>query len=156
MTRLEIRYLYDAKFMFTAVFNFTDDNAPFAECHYQPGDIQIVEVSYVQSIDKLLLEAGFVLYDITQLSRLKDGTLGWFYPVYINKKLDNVRPQAFWDEKDNDAVVQVQVERRKAILKSNSELLNRLRHRDKNVGRNDPCPCGSGRKFKHCCGTFGT
>lgn len=19
-------------------------------------------------------------------------------------------------------------------------------------GRNDPCPCGSGRKFKHCCG----
>ena len=22
----------------------------------------------------------------------------------------------------------------------------------KNVGRNDPCPCGSGRKFKRCCG----
>jgi len=21
-----------------------------------------------------------------------------------------------------------------------------------NVGRNDPCPCGSGRKFKKCCG----
>jgi uncharacterized protein YecA (UPF0149 family) len=20
------------------------------------------------------------------------------------------------------------------------------------VGRNQPCPCGSGRKFKHCCG----
>jgi FkbM family methyltransferase len=114
------------------------------------------DIDDFQSIDKLLLEAGFVLYDITQLSRLKDGTLGWFYPVYINKKLDNVRPQAFWDEKDNDAVVQVQVERRKAILKSNSEMLTRLRHRDKNVGRNDPCPCGSGRKFKHCCGTFGT
>jgi preprotein translocase subunit SecA len=22
----------------------------------------------------------------------------------------------------------------------------------KKVGRNDPCPCGSGKKFKHCCG----
>ena len=22
----------------------------------------------------------------------------------------------------------------------------------KNVGRNDPCPCGSGKKYKHCCG----
>jgi hypothetical protein len=22
----------------------------------------------------------------------------------------------------------------------------------KKVGRNAPCPCGSGRKFKHCCG----
>jgi uncharacterized protein len=20
------------------------------------------------------------------------------------------------------------------------------------IGRNEPCPCGSGRKFKHCCG----
>lgn len=19
------------------------------------------------------------------------------------------------------------------------------------IGRNDPCPCGSGRKYKHCC-----
>jgi len=19
------------------------------------------------------------------------------------------------------------------------------------IGRNDPCPCGSGKKFKHCC-----
>ena len=22
----------------------------------------------------------------------------------------------------------------------------------RNVGRNDPCPCGSGKKFKVCCG----
>ncbi|HIU25396.1 MAG TPA: SEC-C domain-containing protein [Candidatus Copromorpha excrementigallinarum] len=22
----------------------------------------------------------------------------------------------------------------------------------KKTGRNDPCPCGSGRKYKHCCG----
>ena len=23
------------------------------------------------------------------------------------------------------------------------------------VGRNEPCPCGSGRKFKHCCAQKG-
>ena len=23
---------------------------------------------------------------------------------------------------------------------------------DKKVGRNDPCPCGSGKKYKNCCG----
>jgi preprotein translocase subunit SecA len=22
----------------------------------------------------------------------------------------------------------------------------------KTPGRNDPCPCGSGKKYKHCCG----
>jgi len=21
------------------------------------------------------------------------------------------------------------------------------------IGRNDPCPCDSGKKYKHCCGT---
>lgn len=24
--------------------------------------------------------------------------------------------------------------------------------KDKKIGRNDPCPCGSGRKYKKCCG----
>ncbi len=26
-----------------------------------------------------------------------------------------------------------------------------IRHTDPRVGRNDPCPCGSGKKFKKCC-----
>ena len=27
-----------------------------------------------------------------------------------------------------------------------------LIHVEKKVGRNDPCPCGSGKKFKNCHG----
>ena len=27
-----------------------------------------------------------------------------------------------------------------------------LRRAAPKVGRNDPCPCGSGKKYKHCCG----
>ena len=27
-----------------------------------------------------------------------------------------------------------------------------VRHEEARSGRNDPCPCGSGRKFKQCCG----
>jgi uncharacterized protein YecA (UPF0149 family) len=23
--------------------------------------------------------------------------------------------------------------------------------KSKNIGRNDPCPCGSGKKYKKCC-----
>ncbi len=26
-----------------------------------------------------------------------------------------------------------------------------IRHRSRRVGRNEPCPCGSGKKFKNCC-----
>ena len=25
-------------------------------------------------------------------------------------------------------------------------------HTEQSVGRNDPCPCGSGKKYKKCCG----
>ncbi|MDH5695291.1 MAG: preprotein translocase subunit SecA [Dehalococcoidia bacterium] len=28
----------------------------------------------------------------------------------------------------------------------------RLKVAGKKIGRNDPCPCGSGKKYKHCCG----
>jgi preprotein translocase subunit SecA len=27
-----------------------------------------------------------------------------------------------------------------------------VRRAEKKVGRNDPCPCGSGKKYKHCHG----
>ncbi|HEX2490711.1 MAG TPA: SEC-C metal-binding domain-containing protein, partial [Blastocatellia bacterium] len=27
--------------------------------------------------------------------------------------------------------------------------------RTEKVGRNDPCPCGSGKKYKKCCGQQG-
>jgi uncharacterized protein len=29
---------------------------------------------------------------------------------------------------------------------------SKIYHAPKKVGRNDPCPCGSGRKYKNCCG----
>ncbi|WP_295815019.1 SEC-C metal-binding domain-containing protein, partial [uncultured Nitratireductor sp.] len=28
---------------------------------------------------------------------------------------------------------------------------HQLKPRTKKVGRNDPCPCGSGKKYKKCC-----
>jgi hypothetical protein len=38
-----------------------------------------------------------------------------------------------------------QMERTKSRLRSLSATLRQK------IGRNDPCPCGSGRKYKHCC-----
>jgi len=35
-----------------------------------------------------------------------------------------------------------------------SELVAPFVRSDRKVGRNEPCPCGSGKKFKHCHGTL--
>jgi len=31
-----------------------------------------------------------------------------------------------------------------------------IRNRQERVGRNSPCPCGSGKKYKHCCARAGS
>jgi uncharacterized protein len=33
-----------------------------------------------------------------------------------------------------------------------AEIMAIVTEEARSTGRNDPCPCGSGRKYKHCCG----
>ena len=62
--------------------------------------------------------------------------------------------------------VQVNVEQRQNLEKESerkqvandlttvggSDVRQPVRHKEASVGRNDPCPCGSGKKYKNCCG----
>ena len=49
-------------------------------------------------------------------------------------------------------------EKRKAVLdrlayeRNMKQELNKIYSGQVKVGRNDPCPCGSGKKYKKCCG----
>ena len=45
-----------------------------------------------------------------------------------------------------------QVSRPLATNKDTSSIKQPSKRKDTKVGRNDPCPCGSGLKHKHCCG----
>jgi len=40
----------------------------------------------------------------------------------------------------------------KAAVNRGGTSKQRLKVGGKKIGRNDPCPCGSGKKYKHCCG----
>ena len=42
-------------------------------------------------------------------------------------------------------------ERRKELYKEQKNS-GTIHNENRKVGRNDPCPCGSGKKFKYCCG----
>ena len=38
--------------------------------------------------------------------------------------------------------------------KDDTDTKKPVQRKNEKVGRNDPCPCGSGKKYKNCCGRF--
>ena len=40
------------------------------------------------------------------------------------------------------------------VLKNETEQKEQPSETNKKIGRNEKCPCGSGKKYKHCCGSI--
>ncbi|MDH3357606.1 MAG: preprotein translocase subunit SecA [Desulfobacteraceae bacterium] len=82
---------------------------------------------------------GFELFQ-EMISRIKEQTLGILYRIQIS-------------EPQNIADLQ-QPKEQKLVFSSGDEPAkkNPVKRAEKKVGRNAPCPCGSGKKYKKCCG----
>jgi preprotein translocase subunit SecA len=82
---------------------------------------------------------GFELFQ-EMISRIKEETLGILYRIQIS-------------EPQNIADLQ-QPKEQKLVFSSGDEPAkkNPVKRAEKKVGRNAPCPCGSGKKYKKCCG----
>lgn len=55
----------------------------------------------------------------------------------------------------DDEVIETDLARAAEEFHPSEEVEDSIRHperRDNKIGRNDPCPCGSGKKYKQCCG----
>lgn len=61
----------------------------------------------------------------------------------------HVRP--WMEEKSREIMAEVRPQTRPSMRLVNAEI-HRTLPRHHRIRRNDPCPCGSGRKFKACCG----
>ncbi len=83
---------------------------------------------------------GFELFQ-DMIERIKEETLGILFRIQLAEpeRIEEIRKQdkqpLFYSGGDDAAA------KKKPVRRSN-----------KKVGRNDPCPCGSGKKFKKCCG----
>ncbi len=82
---------------------------------------------------------GFELFQ-EMVSRIKEETLGILYRIQIS-------------EPQNIADLQ-QPKEQKLVFSGGDEPAkkNPVKRTQKKVGRNAPCPCGSGKKYKKCCG----
>ncbi|MGB6012795.1 MAG: preprotein translocase subunit SecA [Desulfobacterales bacterium] len=91
--------------------------------------------------DPLLIykKEGFELFQ-DMISRIKEETVGILFRIQISepKKIDDLR----------------QPKEQKMIFSGGGEpsRKNPVKRTQDKVGRNAPCPCGSGKKFKKCCG----
>ncbi len=54
--------------------------------------------------------------------------------------------------KDADLSNLVSPPKARHVLSHGEESVHTVRRKEKKVGRNEPCPCGSGKKYKKCCG----
>jgi FkbM family methyltransferase len=92
-------------------------------------DVVICEIDLADfhDLDEIMDDAGFSLFDITVLRRMADGSLGWFYPVYLNRRRDGIRNRTLWDPSVNEAVTEMQRKRRLQILEYNAQVLADLR-----------------------------
>ena len=74
---------------------------------------------------------GFEMFE-AMIDDVKTSTARLIFLARVNMQREQVAKET---ATSGDGTVQ-----RKPIVKKNK------------VGRNDPCPCGSGKKYKHCCG----
>ena len=83
-----------------------------------------------------LTEYKFTAYDMfdEMSEHIQDETLRILYRVRIQTEVKQEEPRQMFTNKDDSLAKQP---------KTRSE---------EKVGRNDPCPCGSGKKYKQCCG----
>jgi uncharacterized protein len=90
-----------------------------------------------------------------------DRQCGWMVPVLMlyheHDEDPELRPGAIEPERREEIIIQMAAGIVRAYRYFRSDRPKSAapwpatRHRPK-IGRNDPCPCGSGKKFKRCCG----
>ena len=77
------------------------------------------------------------------------------HPAVVNVKTKKIMKEVAKIFEKNGWKYTIEVERDKPEDITDLEMLldwPKPREAEKKVGRNDPCPCGSGNKYKKCCG----
>lgn len=98
--------------------------------------IKRVAAKYPNFMDRVneIMKSGFTL----------DGLLQQYKPQYLEKKIFSPTSVLYKSKAFSNTL---------GIIEEEEELPELPEGIDfSNVGRNDPCPCGSGKKFKKCCG----
>jgi FkbM family methyltransferase len=93
------------------------------------ADVVICEIDLADfhHLDLIMRGENFSLFDMTELRRLADQSLSWFYPIYLNRRLDRIRNRTLWDPSMDQAATEMQRKRREQVLEYNAHVLQEIR-----------------------------
>jgi FkbM family methyltransferase len=94
--------------------------------HKTTAIITKIIVHNFRELHSLLDAAGFELYDLTDVARGPDHTLGWFYASYLSRRHLSLRTHAHWDPAGNDEVLAAQAQRRASQLEKIDRLVAKI------------------------------
>lgn len=121
----------------------------FIESSIQSGDPLSDLMEQIQALDLIVFESDEQLYEFAELhTQLHNNTRLWENAGYTPTELARQLPDHLFDLPDTpqipDNIIPLANYQRPADNKEKKQP-------DKKLGRNDPCPCGSGKKYKRCC-----
>ena len=107
-------------------------------------DVDIMTMTgFLDGIDESLVESN----PIEEMEEDTEVNLGFdkemLYKNMVDAKADWLYELPQWDEIFTE-------EQKKELYKEQKKSGTVVK--GPKIGRNDPCPCGSGKKYKHCCG----
>ncbi len=85
------------------------------------------------------------------LEELNKAVLSFLFRAYVPLQ-DEMRPKAPAQQPARNPMENMTTSRTDLVTNGGQAKSNMPVHVEKQVGRNDPCPCGSGKKFKNCHG----
>ena len=114
-----------------------------AELAEKYGQDVLTMVGFLDGIDDSLVEANPIetMEETTEVNLVFDKAR--LYKNMVAAKADWLYELPQWKDIFSE-------EELKALYKDQKE--STTVRKEKKIGRNDPCPCGSGKKYKKCCG----
>jgi len=98
--------------------------------------------AYAQKDPKIEYQKeSFTLFE-SMMRRIRENTIEYIFKAQVDLKMHET-------SEEDDAKANPRLEEDKSNVRSRQSGVNKKLHK---IGRNDPCPCGSGKKYKKCCG----
>ena len=144
-----INYLYN---IVTKDYELKIKDVPYTDEFEKAISLRVIDSSWVDHMNDMEhLKEGIGLRGYGQVNPIQAYTMEGFelFDTLLNK-IDSTIAKFLLK-----AEVKQNIER-KQTLKGNAqdgkETIKKVPKKSVKVGRNDPCPCGSGKKYKQCCG----